>query len=222
LGVKQLDLLVLSHYHSDHSGGLEAVVRHFDVKAVVGPIYFDDDTARVQRILAQHGVELLNPQIENSGTLGQGVRGEVVWQLHNVNSQQDDANENSLALEVLVATEYGPLRLVALGDLEVTGQNTVLAQMRAAALGSAQGDTPPVDIVKVAHHGSAKQSPALARYLAPQVAVYSVGAGNSYGHPNSKALQLFAGTGATNLRTDECGLTLLAKREAGLVYTCSK
>ena len=67
----------------------------------------------------------------------------------------------------------------------------------------------PVDLVKVAHHGSGDQDPALYRRLAPRLALISVGSDNTYGHPRDKTLTMLAHEGAMTVRSDQRGLTLV-------------
>jgi competence protein ComEC len=62
-----------------------------------------------------------------------------------------------------------------------------------------------VDVLKVAHHGSALQDPALIAAAAPRLALVSVGADNDYGHPAQGTLRLLAGAGAAVARTDRDG-----------------
>jgi competence protein ComEC len=63
----------------------------------------------------------------------------------------------------------------------------------------------PVDVVVVAHHGSARQEPGLYRFLRPRVALIGVGADNDYGHPAPSALALLRQIGALALRSDQQG-----------------
>ncbi|MEU6804362.1 ComEC/Rec2 family competence protein, partial [Streptomyces neyagawaensis] len=67
-----------------------------------------------------------------------------------------------------------------------------------------------VDVVKVAHHGSAYQDPTLIRATAPRLALISVGADNPYGHPAPSTVAALRGGGATVLRTDEDGAIAVA------------
>jgi competence protein ComEC len=101
----------------------------------------------------------------------------------------DGPNDASVAL--LVRT--GGLSLALLGDLEPPAQQLLL---------DATPDLPRVDVVKVAHHGSAYQDPALLARLRPRLALVSVGAGNPYGHPAPRTLALLRALGAAVLRTD--------------------
>ncbi len=138
---------------------------------------------------------------------------------------------NDASLTVAVELNGGG-RAVFLGDLEESGQERLASHLReigtATKTESAQRDRqvaqPNVatdngeesgqegivvnqgyDIVKMAHHGSASQSHALAHLLDPEVTVVGVGADNSYGHPSRAALDLYAQVGSHILTTAECG-----------------
>lgn len=218
LGVERVDLLVLSHFHADHVGGLEAVLRGREVeRALVSPTAEPARQAeRVLGDLADAGVpvQVARPgemgtagtagTVGAGGTAGAGGSGESVddgasWEV--LQAGPGDANDASVVLLVRVAG----LDVVALGDLEDAGQASL-----ARTLG--ERGTGPVDVVKVAHHGSATQSDRLAQVLAPTVALVSSGE-NTYGHPTDRALDLYRGVGATVLRTDACGTVALVVRD---------
>ncbi|MFD0347435.1 ComEC/Rec2 family competence protein [Kitasatospora aburaviensis] len=103
------------------------------------------------------------------------------------------ANNASVALLVTLA---GGLRLALLGDLEPPAQ--------AALLGRSGGGV-KVDVLKVAHHGSAHQDWDLATVLGPRLALISCGEGNPYGHPSARTVDRLRSLGATVLRTDVAG-----------------
>ena len=74
----------------------------------------------------------------------------------------------------------------------------------------AQLDLPPIDVLKVSHHGSADEGlPALLERLRPRVAVIEVGAGNTYGHPVPATVSALRASGARVLRTDRDGRVVL-------------
>lgn len=79
-----------------------------------------------------------------------------------------------------------------------------------------------VDIYKVCHHGSAYQDQLFTRALSPQVAMISVGAGNSYGHPAPATLELLAQSGAKVLRTDRDGAIAISARNHHLKVRTSR
>ncbi|WP_455678926.1 ComEC/Rec2 family competence protein [Streptomyces achromogenes] len=107
---------------------------------------------------------------------------------------------NDASVTLLVRT--GGLRLLLLGDLEPPAQQALLRSPAAAGLAG-------VDVLKVAHHGSAYQDPLLMRLAAPRVALVSAGADNPYGHPAPSTVAALRSGGATVLRTDRDGALAL-------------
>jgi competence protein ComEC len=97
---------------------------------------------------------------------------------------RSDPNNNSL---ILSATVSG-VSVLLLGDAETEEQALVLV--------------PPVQVLKVAHHGSSYQDSRLLDSLRPRVALVSVGAGNGYGHPSESVLARLRANGARVARTD--------------------
>ncbi len=192
LGVARVDLLVLSHFHADHVGGLGPVLAGREVTAaLVSPVPEPvANAAATEAMLAAAGVPV---RVARSGD--QGTAGTLTWQVL-LAGAGEGANDSS----VVLAARTGGLDVLALGDLEDVGQ---------AELVPLAG---PTDVVKVAHHGSAVQSRALAERLRPAVALVSAGRGNDYGHPTDEALDLYAGVGAAVVRTDECGTVALVLR----------
>ena len=130
------------------------------------------------------------------------VKIEVLWP----DSGNYDPNNSSIAVRI-TTKDYS---LFAGGDMEPLTQSVVAPTMRA------------VDIYKVCHHGSAYQDQLFTRALSPQVAMISVGAGNSYGHPAPATLELLAQAGAKVLRTDRDGAIAISARNHRLKVRTSK
>lgn len=214
LGVERIDLLVLSHFHTDHVGGLDAVLAGRSVRAaVVSPL--DEPAAparRARRALADAGVPVVVGSLEQ-----QGVAGTVAWRVlapeASSASGAGGANDASVVLTLRTA---GGIDVVTLGDLEQPGQERLVRLLEASGL-----PEEPVEVLKMAHHGSASQSAELARLLAPRVTLVPVGE-NDYGHPTQAALAMYTSVGSRLVRTDECGTSALAVREGGLVLTCAR
>lgn len=192
LGVARVDLLVLSHFHADHVGGLGPVLAGREVAAaLVSPVPEPAaNAAATGAALAAAGAP-----VGVARTGHQGAAGYLTWQV-----LQAGAGEGANDSSIVLAARTGGLDVLALGDLEDAGQ---------AELVPLVGRT---DVVKVAHHGSAVQSRALAERLRPAVALVSSGRDNDYGHPTDEALDLYAGVGAAVVRTDECGTVALVVR----------
>ncbi|MGW5633838.1 ComEC/Rec2 family competence protein, partial [Streptomyces sp. NPDC003832] len=88
-------------------------------------------------------------------------------------------------------------------------QRALLASPAGALLGG-------VDVLKVAHHGSAYQDPELMRRAAPRLALISAGKGNPYGHPSPGTVAALRARGAVVLRTDRDGALAVVGEGGGL------
>ncbi len=235
LGVTHVDLLVLSHFHADHVGGLPGVLAGRAVEAAwVSPRSAPAGQARRTRAaLDGAGVDVRVPTVGDEGEAGQGGW-RVTWRVlgtgiggagpdptgasDELSDGGDGINDASLAVELISTSPGGVLDVVALGDLEEPGQDALLSALRS---GGPPGVLDGVDVVKVAHHGSASQSRGLATLLRPRVALVSVGAQNTYGHPTDRMLGLYDDVGATVVRTDECGTAVLAVRRGRIGLSCA-
>jgi competence protein ComEC len=183
LGITRIDLLVLSHFDLDHVGGTAAVQGMVDA-ALVGP--GGDD------VIAELGVPTSRIVKGMTGTLGD-LRWKVYWPTARVTEPGNDAS-------VVIGFDClsGCVSSLFLGDLSAEAQASVLAA----------GSLPSVDVLKVAHHGSADQDP---RTYELGAAVGLIGVGeNDYGHPTDELLAVLANNGIAAYRTDRNGLILVA------------
>ena len=187
-GVDRIDLAVITHWDADHAGGVEAIAGRVDV-VLHGPL---DGTRSDRAIgpLARGGAELV--QVGDGAT---GRLGRAVWQVLWPPARAEPGNDASVVLE-LRTDDY---RAVFLGDL---GAEAQAALLREHEIGR-------VDLVKVAHHGSRDQDPALYRELAASVGLIGVGADNGYGHPTASLLGLLADAETVPVRSDVSGTAAL-------------
>jgi comEA protein len=198
-GVKEIDLFVWTHPHADHIGGAAAVLDAFPVKAVLDSGYLHA-TATYRDLLEAvkaKGIEYRLARAGRDVAIGGGAVLHVLGPSEPLlEGTRSDANANSVILRM----EYGAASVLFTGDSEGETEARLLAG--GAVVGA--------DVLKVAHHGSsyASGSDFLAR-VAPRVAVISVGAGNTYGHPSPEALSRLSGAGAAVLRTDLAGTVRL-------------
>ncbi|MFJ9832472.1 ComEC/Rec2 family competence protein [Streptomyces sp. NPDC101169] len=201
LGVTRVPLLVLTHFHADHVTGLPGVLRGRSVAAIETTDYAEpaDQAEFVRREAARRHIPLgtaVAGEERRSGALSW----RVLWPPAPPAPGQPPAPEpdgpNDASVVLLVRS--GGLRLLLLGDLEPPAQQALLRSPAAAGLAR-------VDVLKVAHHGSAYQDPDLIRLAAPRVALISTGADNPYGHPAPVTVAALRAGGAMVLRTDRDG-----------------
>ncbi|MFB7616735.1 ComEC/Rec2 family competence protein [Kitasatospora sp. NPDC056181] len=195
LGITRVPLLLLTHFHADHVEGVPGVLRGRAVGAVEGTSVNDPpgEAARVTGWAAAAGIPVLRARRGERRSVGPGLSWQVVWPEAELPGDATGANNASVALLVTVA---GGLELALLGDLEPPAQS---------ALSGRLGSGVKVDVLKVAHHGSAHQDWGLASALRPRLALISCGEGNPYGHPSARTVDHLRALGATVLRTDRAG-----------------
>jgi competence protein ComEC len=203
LGVDRVEGIVLSHLHEDHAGGLDELTARAASPVILTPAVCGQPNppgATVVASATQSGAPVR--LTAGSATLEVFPSPlDVRCRASSQASSDSVVNDASLAVHAHVAN----LDAWILGDLELAGQ---AAFARTAALIEDPPDTGPnhgTTLAVVAHHGSAKQDRALARALAPDIAIFSAGADNDYGHPTDTALDLYAEVGAAIVRTDRDG-----------------
>lgn len=195
LGVTHIDLLVLTHYDLDHSGGTDAVLGMVDL-ALVGP--HDNPTHdRIIRSLLESGASVTESQRGMAGVLGQ-LRWTLYWPSARV---VEPGNDAGLVIGFACGAASTPcVSSLFLADLSAAAQSSMLAA----------GSLPPVDVVKVAHHGSRDQDPRTYENRGAAVGLIGVGADNTYGHPTDELLAVLASNGISVYRTDQQGMLLVA------------
>jgi competence protein ComEC len=189
LGVKRLSAMVLTHPQRDHVGGAAAVLDDMSVGFVLDPgLQADSSDERAARASAnRHHVRIVLARAGETFQLGR-LRLQVLWP-EDAGDPGEDPNENAI---VLLAS-YGSIDVLFTADAE---SNVTLPLA-----------PPPVEILKVAHHGSADAGLAsLLGHLRPRVAVVSVGEQNDYGHPAASTIAaLTRSPGLSLYRTDADG-----------------
>jgi competence protein ComEC len=209
LGIKTIDLLVLTHFDLDHVGGLDGALSVARVKSAIITSCHDERPAAAitYRKLRKAAGQLIEAGVGLTGQLGQ-----FNWKVlspHQGAAEAEDSNDGS----VTILFESPVLNLLTLADLGEKGQMR-LARESAGWLGNGFGGVPLV--VKVSHHGSADQYPELYEALRPEVALISVGAHNDYGHPTQSTLSFLARIGSHIYRTDQLGSIAVASTSEGL------
>ncbi|MGW7067547.1 ComEC/Rec2 family competence protein [Streptomyces sp. NPDC054855] len=200
LGVTRVPLVLLTHFHADHVAGLPGVLRGRSVGAIQTTGYQEPpEQARFVRAqAAAHRVPVSHAVAGERRRTGAGTLDwQVLWPMAagpGTEPTPDGANDASVTLLVRAMG----VTLLLLGDLEPPAQRALTRTPAVAAL-------PPVDVLKVAHHGSAYQDPELLRRAAPRLALISCGRDNSYGHPAPRTLAALRAGEAEVLRTDTDG-----------------
>jgi len=191
-GIERLDAVIATHPDSDHIGGLPAVFRDLDVAWLIeGPGQSNSQAYKrlseaVQTEFARHDVVFAGDWIEAP----MGV------QLLFLHPQREAAYSNTNDQSLVVMLDWRSCQILILGDVERAGERDLVAS--GADLGC--------EILKVAHHGSARAtSQAFLDRARPRLAVISCGRDNPYGHPSPEVLDRLTSAAVTIARTDRDG-----------------
>jgi len=191
LGIKEIPLLILSHFHADHVAGLTGAIKN----RAVGQVWVSVNSAPlIESAKAQaalKGVEMIKAVRGMSARVGP-LTIRVLWPTLSATSFEempgDGSQINNSSIATLITSDA--FSLFAGGDIEPPVQEVLVK------------DVAPVDIYKVSHHGSRYQDLAFMAALHPRISIISVGAGNTYGHPAVQTLEALARLGSEVVRTD--------------------
>ena len=203
--IRRLDTLVLSHAHSDHMGGMPAILR--------------DLRPRELWVSIPAHAEAFTNLLHEAAQLGTTVRflhagQQISWGDEQIAVLAPDPaytnpaapkNDDSLVLRV----QFGQASILLEGDAEAPSERAMLA---AHAIS-------PVTLLKVGHHGSlTSTTPDFLAAAAPHSAVISTGLGNHFGHPRPEILNRLADRHILTARTDEFGLTTFLLSRDGRIH----
>ncbi len=214
LGINRIDLLVLTHFDMDHIGGVMGAITGREVSLALITSFKDTRPGAdfAQQMLQARGIEMVQAEKGMSGNVG-----DFSWQVlspHRGAPEAEDSNDGSISM----FWEDKHLALFTLADLGERGQLRI-GEEQQSFLTSGFGGKPVV--VKVAHHGSADQAAEFYEAIKPDLALISVGARNSYGHPTMRTLGVLNSLGSKILRTDQQGAIGISETEAGLTASVS-
>lgn len=193
-GVQAIPLLVLSHFHADHVGGLERLLGSRPIgRVLVSPMASPMATAgAIGQELAERGIPVTlavaGQDFMVGGARWQTIAAGLRLGFGGEGAESSEENNSSVVGRVSVPG----LSILVTGDIEPEGQEEILAS----------GGDVRASVLKVPHHGSSRQSPGFFKATGARLALIEVGAKNTYGHPAAKTLRLMEGLGMQVLRTD--------------------
>jgi competence protein ComEC len=203
LAVTEVPLLIFSHYHLDHVGGIAGVLHGRGVGQVfTGPLPDPPSGVQLVRsVLRAHGLHTVIPPPGHAFDIGR-VRLDVLAPAAAFHNTRSDPNNSSLIVRATIDGQ----RIMLPGDAEIEAQRSLLDS----------GLDLRAEVLKVPHHGSAYSDPAFLAAVAAQVGVISVGRHNDYGHPSPLLVTELARLGVSVSRTDRAGDVAVVFRDGSL------
>lgn len=174
-GLKKIDILVATHPHADHIGGMGAVIEAFKIGEIwdSGYAHGSDLQIKFYQTIKNTKIPFGRPKRGYTREIGDAVI-EVLAPASELLGTSSDANNNSIVLRIT----YGAVSFLMTGDMDAEERRTI-------------SPLPQSTVLKAAHHGSRTGTDAkMLREVNPQIIIFSYKMGNSYGHPHKEVLQL--------------------------------
>ena len=189
LQYETIDYVVASHPHDDHIGGMATVLNSFNIGKMYMPKQAHTISAftNMLDVIENKGIDLYTAKVGTNILSSGNINIDVLAPFSESNSNLNNAS-------AVVRITYGKTVMLFTGDAEHVIENQLL------------NSGVDADVLKVGHHGAGSaSSSSFIKAVSPDIAVISVGEGNSYGHPHADTLAILNEVGANIYRTDEQG-----------------
>ena len=199
IGIEKFQYVIGTHAHEDHIGGMDNIIRNFEIKHFYMPnVEVDMITYQeIKKELQKKNILYETPKLDNTLTLSNAK-----IKVLSIGDDKEDINSTSIVLKVTYQNTSYLLMADATSDVEQKILNKNIQS----------------DLIKIGHHGSNHSSSAtFLNKVKPKYAIISVGTPNDYGFPKKVTLDKLERIGANILRTDELG-TIIASSDGNNIY----
>ena len=185
VGENRIDLMLLTHFHSDHTNGLEDLHSRMSIDCLVLPADASGDKDSILR--SAHDMGIAVSETRESGTVRLGS---VILHLYPQRSKPADGD---MCMSIMV--ECGQFEALITGDISMRSEEKLIAEY----------EFPDVEVLVAGHHGSEHSlSQKLLQTVTPEAVIISVGK-NGFGHPSGQTIDRILDAGCLLYRTDENG-----------------
>ena len=204
-GIKKIDVLVGTHPHADHIGGMPSVINKFEINKIYMPrvTHTSKIFENTMESIKAKGMKISTPHPGDSFKLGNADCTIIAPN----SSSYDNLNNYSIVLRI----KFGNTSFIFDGDAEGLSEGEILQK---------QLDIQS-DVIKLGHHGSrTATSQSYLNKVNPKYAVISCGKGNSYGHPHAETMAKLKERNIKVYRTDENGTIICTSDGENIKFSC--
>ena len=197
-GIKQIDLIVISHFDSDHVGGILTVIEAIKVREIIISKQFamPQNYERFKDIVSRKKVKV---HVVNKGDdiqIEKNINISILWPNNKKVIAENTLNNNSIVCKL----NYRSFSMIFTGDIEEIAENEILNEYKnnSEVLNST--------VLKVGHHGSKTSSiQGFINAVNPQISMIGVGKNNNFGHPSDIVIERLKACKSKIYRTDQMG-----------------
>ena len=205
--IKQIDYLIISHFDSDHVGGLYTILEEYKVKQVIisKQAQYSDNFKLFMQIINNKQIQTT---IVDKGTkidVENNIYIDFLWPDEKNMIDENCLNNNSIVCKL----NFGKTSILFTGDIEKEAEQQLIQQVSKNLEST---------ILKVAHHGSNSSTISdFVKAVSPKIAVIGVGENNKFGHPNDEIISRLENSGAKIFRTDQMGEIIIKIDNNGIM-----
>jgi len=210
-GIRKIDLLMLSHPHTDHYSGLQALVNKYPITdfAYNGKNATHSAYKDLIKALNKQNPKMIKVKSGYSFKLGDKVKG-YVYNPSFPMPRSFDINNGSIAMKLT----YGKCSIFFTGDCNKEAENAMISKFKGKMKS---------DVLIIGHHGSHNATTSnFLKEINPSLAVISCGKNNSYGHPSKDVLKRLGNAKIKVLRTDINGAITIISDGSKIGYSINK
>jgi len=191
-GIEKLDLVIATHPDADHIGGMDKVIKNFDIGVFAMPDVSakTNQYKQIQRELKAKKMKVTRLYQGDKVQIDDDIDFEILSPVKG--KKYDDTNEYSIVAKIV----YKDTSFILMGDATMENEVDII------------NNVPDIDIdvLKLGHHGSStSSSDYFITKTSPNIAIISCGKNNKYGHPHQEVMRVLKKHGVTPYRTDEMG-----------------
>lgn len=191
-GIEKLDLVIATHPDADHIGGMDKVIKNFDIDVFAMPDVSakTNQYKQIQRELKAKKMRATRLYQGDEVQIDDDIDFEILSPVKG--KKYDDTNEYSIVAKIV----YKDTSFILMGDATMENEVDII------------NNVPDIDIdvLKLGHHGSStSSSDYFITKTSPKIAIISCGKNNKYGHPHQEVMRVLKKHGVTPYRTDEMG-----------------
>ena len=191
-GIEKLDLVIATHPDADHIGGMDKVIKNFDIDVFAMPDVSakTNQYKQIQRELKAKKMKTTRLYQGDEVQIDDDIDFEILSPVKG--KKYDDTNEYSIVAKIV----YKDTSFILMGDATMENEVDIINNVLDI----------DIDVLKLGHHGSStSSSDYFITKTSPKIAIISCGKNNKYGHPHQEVMRVLKKHGVTPYRTDEMG-----------------